>query len=143
MRYSFPPPYLEAARRCRNEDRRCGAGTSAQWRAHLDAIKSEITEGFARGSSSLREGRAAPICSREISRTTKLLPEIAMFKVTIASVVLCCRLFAADAPMFRGDAAHSGVYASAAAPALDKLQWKFKTNGKVISSAVRTANCTP
>ena len=56
-----------------------------------------------------------------------------MFKVTIATVALCCSLLAADAPMFRGDAAHTGVYASASAPALESLRWKFKTNGKVIS----------
>ena len=35
--------------------------------------------------------------------------------------------------MFRGDAAHSGVYASAAPP-LSAVVWKFKTGGKVFSS---------
>jgi outer membrane protein assembly factor BamB len=40
----------------------------------------------------------------------------------------------AEALQFRGDAAHSGVYASTAAPALDRLKWKFKTRGKVIST---------
>jgi eukaryotic-like serine/threonine-protein kinase len=57
-----------------------------------------------------------------------------MFKVTIATLVFCCCSLAADAPMFRGDAAHSGVYASTTAPTLESVQWKFNTNGKVISS---------
>jgi outer membrane protein assembly factor BamB len=61
-----------------------------------------------------------------------------MFKVTI-TVFFSLRLFAADAPMFRGDAAHSGVYASTTAPDLNSLKWKFKTNGKVISSAAVVA----
>src|SRR5690242_10275978 len=39
----------------------------------------------------------------------------------------------ADAPQFRGDAAHSGVYASASVPAF-RLKWKFKTQRKVFSS---------
>jgi hypothetical protein len=55
-----------------------------------------------------------------------------MFKVTIATLVFCCCSLAADVPMFRGDAAHSGVYASTTAPTLESVQWKFNTNGKVI-----------
>jgi outer membrane protein assembly factor BamB len=39
-----------------------------------------------------------------------------------------------EALQFRGDAAHSGVYASTAVPALDRLKWKFKTGAKVIST---------
>lgn len=40
----------------------------------------------------------------------------------------------ADAPMFRGDAAHAGIYESARVPTLAELQWKFATRGKVVSS---------
>jgi len=40
----------------------------------------------------------------------------------------------ADAPSFRGDPAHSGIYASDKLPALDGLAWKFKTGAKVVSS---------
>ncbi|HEX4522901.1 MAG TPA: PQQ-binding-like beta-propeller repeat protein [Casimicrobiaceae bacterium] len=40
----------------------------------------------------------------------------------------------ADAPAFRGDPAHSGTYASDKLPGLDRLAWKFKTGGKVVSS---------
>jgi eukaryotic-like serine/threonine-protein kinase len=61
-----------------------------------------------------------------------------MFKVMI-TVFLSLHLFAADAPMFRGDAAHSGVYSSNTSPDLSSLKWKFKTNGKVISSAAVVA----
>jgi outer membrane protein assembly factor BamB len=41
--------------------------------------------------------------------------------------------------MFRGEAAPSGVYASATPPDLTSHKWKFKTNGKVISSAAVVA----
>jgi eukaryotic-like serine/threonine-protein kinase len=41
----------------------------------------------------------------------------------------------ADASMFRGNPAHTGDYASATVPNLSAVQWKFKTRGKVISSA--------
>ena len=40
----------------------------------------------------------------------------------------------ADAPAFRGDPAHSGVYASDRVPSLDRLAGKFKTGAKVVSS---------
>jgi outer membrane protein assembly factor BamB len=38
-----------------------------------------------------------------------------------------------DPGMFRGSPAHSGIYDSTA-PSLGKLQWKFHTSGKVLSS---------
>jgi eukaryotic-like serine/threonine-protein kinase len=40
----------------------------------------------------------------------------------------------ADAPAFRGDPAHSGIYATEKVPSLDRLAWKFKTGGRVVSS---------
>jgi outer membrane protein assembly factor BamB len=40
----------------------------------------------------------------------------------------------AEALQFRGDAAHSGVYASLAVPALDRVKWTFKTGAKVVST---------
>jgi eukaryotic-like serine/threonine-protein kinase len=43
-------------------------------------------------------------------------------------------LACADASMFRGDALHSGVYAARGVPALHGLQWRFKTQGPVLSS---------
>jgi outer membrane protein assembly factor BamB len=61
-----------------------------------------------------------------------------MLKMTIAAF-LSFGLSAADAPMFRGDAAHSGVYTSISSPGLTSVKWKFKTNGKVISSAAVVA----
>jgi eukaryotic-like serine/threonine-protein kinase len=39
-----------------------------------------------------------------------------------------------DSPMFRGDLAHSGVYAAAGVPKLHGVKWKFQTGGEVISS---------
>jgi outer membrane protein assembly factor BamB len=54
---------------------------------------------------------------------------------TIVAALAPLHLIATDAVMFRGDAAHSGVYASTKSPDLTEVRWKFKTNGKVISSA--------
>jgi outer membrane protein assembly factor BamB len=42
--------------------------------------------------------------------------------------------WAADALMFRGNLAHTGVYAGKAIAAAPKLKWKFQTNGRVVSS---------
>ena len=39
-----------------------------------------------------------------------------------------------DAAMFRGNAAHSGVYAASPGQALAGLQWRFMTDGDVVSS---------
>ena len=55
----------------------------------------------------------------------------------LAAVVCFCSLASetrADALAFRGDPAHSGIYASDKLPALDRLAWKFKTGAKVVSS---------
>src|SRR6185369_5844162 len=46
----------------------------------------------------------------------------------------CTSLFAADAAMFRGNPAHTGVYESGQIPTLKVLKWKFRTGGKVVSS---------
>jgi len=57
--------------------------------------------------------------------------------MTIRMLAVLCfsgAIFAADAPMFRGDPAHSGVYSSPTAPTLATVKWKFKTNSKIVSS---------
>jgi Asp-tRNA(Asn)/Glu-tRNA(Gln) amidotransferase A subunit family amidase len=53
-------------------------------------------------------------------------------------VALGTRLLAADPVMFRGGPAHLGVYESAA-PTLSVLKWKFKTEGRIVSTPVVTA----
>jgi len=52
---------------------------------------------------------------------------------TLVILALCGACFA-DSVMFRGDAAHSGVYSSPAAPTLAIVKWKFKTGSKIVSS---------
>lgn len=39
-----------------------------------------------------------------------------------------------DAPMFRGDPQHSGVYSSLGVPQFSQVKWKFHTGGQVLSS---------
>src|ERR1700757_3402329 len=42
--------------------------------------------------------------------------------------------FAVDAPTFRGDARHTGVYDAAGVPKLNGVKWTFHTEGRVIAS---------
>jgi len=51
----------------------------------------------------------------------------------LALVLTAVPLLALEPVMFRGGAAHPGVYDSPA-PRLAALQWKFKTNGKIFST---------
>ncbi len=41
---------------------------------------------------------------------------------------------AAEPTMYRGDAAHTGVYAAAAIPQLHGIKWRFRAGGPIISS---------
>lgn len=60
--------------------------------------------------------------------------------LTIAAVVLIVMMsapvmaFAVDAPTFRGNAEHTGVYHAAGVPKLSGVKWTFHADGKVISS---------
>src|SRR5579885_1726010 len=59
---------------------------------------------------------------------------VASVCITAAVGGLALRANAGDAvAMFRGDAAHSGVYASQA-PHLTSVRWRFHAGGKIISS---------
>src|SRR6185437_3179020 len=49
-------------------------------------------------------------------------------------LAVCMPAFSNDASMFRGDAAHSGIYGAAAAPKSATLKWKFQTRSAVMSS---------
>lgn len=40
----------------------------------------------------------------------------------------------ADSPMFRDDAAHTGIYDAAGVPKFTRIKWKFLTEGRVYSS---------
>ena len=53
---------------------------------------------------------------------------------TLALSLFAFGLLAADPVMFRGDAAHSGVYNSNTAPSLKTVLWKFRTGAKILSS---------
>jgi eukaryotic-like serine/threonine-protein kinase len=63
---------------------------------------------------------------------TLLLRPLAVTMLSLAAV-------AADPVMFRGDPAHSGVYASTVAPGISVVKWKLKTGARIISSPVVTA----
>jgi outer membrane protein assembly factor BamB len=57
-------------------------------------------------------------------------------RLAIGLLVLSCPAlgFALDAPTFRGDARHTGVYEAAGVPKLNGVKWTFKTAGGVIAS---------
>lgn len=52
----------------------------------------------------------------------------------LAFLLLITSVFAADAPMFRGNPQHSGVYDAAGVPNFSQVKWKFHTAGEVVSS---------
>lgn len=61
------------------------------------------------------------------------------------ALCLCClslaqTALAADAPMFRGNAAHTGVYSTTAVHTLHGIKWKFHTGGYVVSSPAVVAD---
>jgi len=56
-------------------------------------------------------------------------------RLTLLGVLLLSTpVLAQDSPMFRGDLAHTGVYAARGVPKFGKVKWKFQTGGPVISS---------
>ena len=50
------------------------------------------------------------------------------------AVLVPSYLAAWDSPMFRADAAHSGLYDAAGVPKFTKIKWQFHTEGRVYSS---------
>ena len=52
----------------------------------------------------------------------------------LSLVASCGAAIGQDSSMFRGDLAHSGVYAAAGVLKLHGVKWKFQTGGEVISS---------
>src|SRR5579862_7954424 len=57
-------------------------------------------------------------------------------RIAIIFVLIVCPAlgYGVDAPMFRGDARHTGVYDAAGTPKLTGVKWSFKTAGGVIAS---------
>jgi eukaryotic-like serine/threonine-protein kinase len=54
--------------------------------------------------------------------------------IGLFAVVYWCSVWAQDAPMFRGDLQHTGVYSSVGAHKFNGIKWKSHTDGRVISS---------
>jgi eukaryotic-like serine/threonine-protein kinase len=54
--------------------------------------------------------------------------------LVLATVRFCSAALAQNAPMFRGNLQHAGVYNSAGVPSFNQIKWRFHTNGRVISS---------
>ncbi len=54
--------------------------------------------------------------------------------IVLVVVAYACLARAQDAPMFRGNLNHSGVYSAAGAPKFNDIKWKFHTAGRVIAS---------
>ncbi|HUA14131.1 MAG TPA: PQQ-binding-like beta-propeller repeat protein [Verrucomicrobiae bacterium] len=49
-------------------------------------------------------------------------------------ITYCVWAVAQDAPMFRGNLQHSGVYSTSGVATFNAIKWKFHTGGRVISS---------
>jgi outer membrane protein assembly factor BamB len=54
----------------------------------------------------------------------------------VALLFLALPTLSQDAPMFRGNLEHTGVYSAAGIPKFNGVEWKFHTSGRVISSPV-------
>jgi eukaryotic-like serine/threonine-protein kinase len=52
----------------------------------------------------------------------------------LAALGLCAPALSQDAPMFRQNLQHTGVYNATGVPKLNGIKWKFHTGGRVISS---------
>ncbi len=63
-----------------------------------------------------------------------LVHNITFMRQLFCLLLLSLPAFGEDAPMFRGNCQHTGVYKAAGAPQLHGVKWKFHTNGQVISS---------
>src|SRR5215468_408077 len=50
------------------------------------------------------------------------------------TLLVCLPAFCNDAPMFRGDPQHTGIYDAPGVPQNPKLKWKFQTRRAVVSS---------
>src|SRR5258708_2762885 len=62
---------------------------------------------------------------------TSLSPIVSILFTFVAA---CGSASAQDASMFRGNPQHSGIYDAAGVPQFTRVQWKFHTNGLVLSS---------
>jgi eukaryotic-like serine/threonine-protein kinase len=58
------------------------------------------------------------------------------FSLAVALVSLCTAALCEAQSMFRGDATHSGTYASQAPRQFHRIKWKFPTGDRVVSSPV-------
>jgi outer membrane protein assembly factor BamB len=56
-----------------------------------------------------------------------------LFRQFLLVCLSCTLAFAQDAPMFRSNLAHSGIYAAAGGPRLNGVKWTFRTHGEVFS----------
>jgi outer membrane protein assembly factor BamB len=55
-------------------------------------------------------------------------------RFVVAALAICAQMFGQDAPMFRSDPRHSGIYAGEGLPKLQGIKWKFHTDEEVVSS---------
>ena len=56
------------------------------------------------------------------------------YLVSLVLLLLPLPTLSQDAPMFRANLEHTGVYSGAGVPKFSSVKWKFQTGGGVISS---------
>src|SRR5229473_4734282 len=54
----------------------------------------------------------------------------------ISLLFVCSPALAQQAPTFRGDAAHTGIFPASGAAEFHKIKWQFRTGGQILSSPV-------
>jgi hypothetical protein len=63
-----------------------------------------------------------------------MMPPSRYCAALLAALTAGCVARGQDAPMFRGNLAHTGVYAAPEIRKLSGIKWQFHTSGRVISS---------
>src|SRR5882724_11006878 len=66
-------------------------------------------------------------------------PRQVLVAIWFTFAVLSSSAFAQDASMFRGNPRHNGIYDAAGVPQFTRVEWKFHTNGFVLSSPAISA----
>src|SRR5438270_11091033 len=67
-------------------------------------------------------------------RQTATIEANSMKPAYLIVTLLLCRSAVCQAPMFRGDLQHGGVYNAAGISSAPAIKWKFHTQGRVFSS---------
>jgi outer membrane protein assembly factor BamB len=71
---------------------------------------------------------------RQLRKMTDYPDILALLRQSTLVFLSCTLAFAQDAPMFRNNLTHSGIYSAAGVPRLNGVKWTFHTHGEIFAS---------